>query len=138
MAHSFDGCAPPLVKLSVSATLLPVLCHQANPEDIFTDDIIITTPGHDYVGVEHMCPLQDNGKDIFLQPGELAVGNIFWSQSMQLMMEDAINKPRSMHIVMVTSRVYTTTNSTDLADNVHVDYAADKVVVMVLYRKGTK
>ncbi|KAG5189094.1 hypothetical protein JKP88DRAFT_135081, partial [Tribonema minus] len=131
----FDSETPPLVKLSVSATLLPVLLAAKGREHVTAEDIIITTPGSTYAGIDNMAPLQDErGFDVFLRPGELTVKTKFTSPSIDLMMSDAMGRPRSLHIVMVNSRQYTTESNMDLANRSAKKYP--HAVVMVLLGKG--
>lgn len=96
---------PPLLLIDMSGTLVANVFKIPRPDIFFDRHAIFTKPGAEYVGTDMIDTFKDaGGQDLYLAHGELTVGNMFSSKNTKLAMADAARKPRSLLIVMVTSR----------------------------------
>lgn len=133
--RDFSTAYPPLLELSVSATLLGLLIMVNDPQRFTSDDILYTEASKDHVDISHMVPLQSaDGEPLFLKKGELKVGNWFSSDSFETMMQDFAATPRGEHLIMVTNRKTVGGNNAQLADIQH--HAHPEIVVMVMDGDG--
>jgi len=94
----FISSVNPIMRMSVSATLIPVFLHlKDKQEGVDVDSIIYTKPGDDYNGVQDFKPLlDDNGARVFLSQGDLARSNGYSHAKLDALYKDAFASPNSL------------------------------------------
>jgi len=94
----FISSVKPILRMSVSATLIPVFLHLKDKrEGVDVDSIIYTKPGDDYNGVQDFKPLLDEtGASVFLSQGDLTRSNGYSHAKLDAVYTDAFAAERSL------------------------------------------
>eukprot|EP00960_Hanusia_phi_P077069 768646-Hanusia_phi.AAC.7 len=122
----------PVLRWNVSATLIPVFLHLRNKRvGLDSDSIIYTQPDDKYVGVRDFKPLQIDGKDQFLRPKDLTPANLYSNYLTDEMIKQAVNKPRSLTLVITNPRVNAANNVFELARRIQNSYPSVATLLVV-------
>ena len=126
----------PILRMSVSATLIPVFLHlQEKKDGVDVNSIIYTEPGEDYIGVQAFRPPVDaNGHLVFLSPGDLTKANGYFNDKVATLYRTAFAAPKSLVLNITNPGVATSNNVHDHAARVQRDY--DHVGCIVFTGKG--
>jgi len=94
----FISSIRPIMRMSVSATLIPVFLHLKDKrEGVDFHSIIYTKPGKDYNGVQDFKPLlDDKDAQVFLSDGDLTRSNGFSHHKLDALYKDAFAARRSL------------------------------------------
>ena len=126
----------PILRMSVSATLIPVFLHlQEKKDGVDVNSIIYTEPGGDYIGVQDFRPPVDaEGQLDFLRPGDLTKANGYFNAKVAALYRTAFAAPKSLVLNITNPGVATSNNVYDHAARVQRDY--DHVGCIVFVGKG--
>ena len=133
----------PVLRMQVSATLIPVFLHlKSKQRGVDVDSIIFTQPGADYNGVKDFKPFTTpEGDDIFLSPGDLTKSNGYYNETVGMFYKDAFvsllpdgaisHKKRSLLLNITNPGVGTTNNVYDHAHKIQMEYPHVGCIVFV-------
>ena len=126
----------PILRMSVSATLIPVFLHLKEKKNgVDVNSIIYTCPGEEYNGVQDFRPLVDaNGDNVFLNPGDLTKTNGYFNDKVAALYRKALSARRSLVLNITNPGVSTSNNVHDHAIQIQQDY--DHVGCIVFVGKG--
>ncbi|EKX52159.1 hypothetical protein GUITHDRAFT_102061 [Guillardia theta CCMP2712] len=125
----------PVLRWSVSATLIPVFLHLKDKKfGLDSDSIIYTQPDHTYVGVRDFKPLQIDGKNQFLMPKDLKPANLYSNHLTDEVIRQAVDKPCSLTLVITNPRVDAANNVFELARRIQNSYP--RVAALIVVGRG--
>ena len=126
----------PILRMSVSATLIPVFLHLKDKrEGVDVDSIIYTKPGDDYNGVQDFQPLlDDNGAPDFLSSGDLTRSNGYSNDKLDTLYSDAFAAERSLTLNISNPAMNAVNNVHDHAHKIQREF--QHVGCLVFVGKG--
>ena len=126
----------PILRMSVSATLIPVFLHlKEKQQGVDAHSIIYTQPGPDYNGVQDFKPLTNNhGDNIFLKNGDLTKSNGYYNQKLEALYRHAFAARRSLVLNITNPGVATSNNVYEHAAKIQQEH--DDVGCIVFVGKG--
>jgi len=139
LEHAVQGLLArirPILRMSVSATLIPVFLHlKEKQHGVDVNSIIYTCPGKDYNGVQDFRALVDeNGDNVFLNPGDLTKTNGYFNDKVAALYHTALATQKSLVLNITNPGVSTFNNVHDHA--IQIQQAYDHVGCIVFVGKG--
>jgi len=129
----FISSVKPILRMSVSATLIPVFLHLKDKrEGVDVDSIIYTKPGDDYNGVQDFKPLLDEtGTPVFLSHGDLTRSNGYSHAKFDAVYTDAFAAERSLTLSISNPAVSAANNVHDHARKIQREFQHVGCIVFV-------
>jgi len=131
--EDFIFSVKPIMRMSVSATLMPVFLHLKDKRDgVDFHSIIYTKPGNDYNGVQDFKPLLDeNDAPVFLSDGDLTRSNGFSHHKLDVLYRDAFAAGRSLTLNISNPAVTAKDNVHDHAHKIQCGFPHVGCIVFV-------
>jgi GTP:adenosylcobinamide-phosphate guanylyltransferase len=126
----------PMLRMSVSATLIPVFLHlKEKQHGVDVNSIIYTCPGEDHNGVQDFRALVNaSGDNVFLHPGDLTKTNSDFNDKVAALYHTALATQNSLVLNITNPGVSTFSNVHDHA--IQIQQAYDHVGCIVFVGKG--
>jgi len=131
--EDFIFSVKPIMRMSVSATLMPVFLHLKDKRDgVDFHSIIYTKPGNDYNGVQDFKALLDeNDAPVFLSDGDLTRSNGFSHHKLDALYKDAFAAGRSLTLNISNPAVTAKDNVHDHAHKIQFGFPHVGCIVFV-------